>query len=645
MFRFSEKISSLVDTVSKFDTFDPTDLSAAIAASADLPVIAVGSGGSVVCAEFFKRCRDTMGMPLTLVQTPMEMTFDNTDVSGSSIWLFTASGSNADIIACAKSVLKRGAHSVHLLTRKHESPTGEMVQAAGGSVHVVPVADFEDGFLATHSMIATVLGLAFACECIVEASVPSDFLLRYQTAISQAISPNQRQLAVKRIAAVKPTDVVLLLADPQLQPVSKLIETSLWEAALLPVQSTDLRNFAHGRHTWLTHKGSDAVVLALSGADSHCIATSILNYLPSDLRTTDMQFGDCGRFSNVVGIVRGLVLIEAFGIVLGRDPGKPGTGIIGRPLYNDASLLDYVNAIDDLGQQKLAAMHRYDHDPSRNISIIECQNQFIDRFQKAKVGALVLDYDGTIVSTVDRFELPSKHVVAELERLHSEGMQIAIATGRGKSVGRDLRSSVTIALQDDIQVGYYNGGYIAPLSLDISLKPPLPHAELGKVALKVEELRRSFELSKVRIGPIQIVLEASDPASLGAVADILRKSDAFLKGDLRIVHSGHSIDIVPATSTKLNVVKLIKEQIRPELQILCVGDSGTKTGNDFELLTTGLGVSVDKVCGRSDGSWSLFGRRILGPDALVLILRALKPVKSGGHYLDHSALMLDKRQE
>ena len=41
------------------------------------------------------------------------------------------------------------------------------------------------------------------------------------------------------------------------------LESKLTEAALMPVQVADFRNFAHGRHHWLAKRGGETAVLAL----------------------------------------------------------------------------------------------------------------------------------------------------------------------------------------------------------------------------------------------------------------------------------------------------------------------------------------------------------------------------------------------
>jgi hypothetical protein len=78
---------------------------------------------------------------------------------------------------------------------------------------------------------------------------------------------------------------------------------------------------------------------------------------------------------------------------------------------------------------------------------------------------------------------------------------------------------------------------------------------------------------------------------------------------------------------------------------LCVGDSGGRDGNDNELLSHAYGISVGTVCDRHDGCWTLFGKVLTGPEALVRLLQALKHAGDGCVRMDVSSLGLDSFAE
>ena len=112
-------------------------------------------------------------------------------------------------------------------------------------------------------------------------------------------------------------------------------------------------------------------------------------------------------------------------------------------------------------------------------------------------------------------------------------------------------------------------------------------------------------------------------------------------GAVRVTRSGHSLDLIPAGSSKINVADSVAHDLAADVVVLRLGDQGGRAGNDNELLTHPYGISVQEVCGRDDGCWSLFGAQVTGPDALLRLLQALKPDVHGRVRIDMKALGLD----
>src|SRR3546814_12803599 len=74
-----------------------------------------------------------------------------------------------------------------------------------------------------------------------------------------------------------------------------------------------------------------------------------------DMRVETLMQADGVRYSNAVGIVQGLVLVEAIGKAVGVDPGKPGIGEFGRALYDDGALLDLARDLGPPARQRSEA--------------------------------------------------------------------------------------------------------------------------------------------------------------------------------------------------------------------------------------------------------------------------------------------------
>ena len=251
---FSEKLDSLPGTLDLLRDYDANGMAEALAAGAKRHVLAIGSGGSAIAAEYLARCRETLGLGPTTVQTPMRAVLDESALTESDVWLFSAGSDNPDAVAACRAAFDRNAKSVHLVTRGQDGAAADLIRRTGGTVHVVPVADRKDGYLATHSILATMVGLLFACDMV--SGEPSG-ATRLLDVVSSCLS-GMRDSGVRasRFSALKGTsrgDTLLVVADTRLSAAALLLDTSVWEASLCHVQSTDFRNFAHGRHGWLHH--------------------------------------------------------------------------------------------------------------------------------------------------------------------------------------------------------------------------------------------------------------------------------------------------------------------------------------------------------------------------------------------------------
>ena len=75
---------------------------------------------------------------------------------------------------------------------------------------------------------------------------------------------------------------MILAYDPLVAEASLLLETNIWEAALGNVQTTDLRNFAHGRHHWLAKRAGFTSILAVTTSITSGVWAGVERFLPPD---------------------------------------------------------------------------------------------------------------------------------------------------------------------------------------------------------------------------------------------------------------------------------------------------------------------------------------------------------------------------
>lgn len=639
---FSGKLDSLPATLELLRGYDPAAMAGSIASGAGGHTIAIGSGGSAISAEYLARCRDTLGFGPTTVQTPMQVVVEQSDLIQSNVWLFSAGGDNSDAVAASQAAIDRKARSLTLVTRAPDGAATKLVKQSGGTVHLVPVADPKDGYLATHSLLATMVAILLACDVVSRDPHGLSHLLD-QLAVRLTNMRDVRIQASRRadFTTVRFGDTIVAATDPLLRPTSVLLDTSLWEASLCHVQSTDLRNLAHGRHAWLHHRGGDTFVLALTGDDTRGTWTSIEGRLPPALRRMEIGYGTCGRLDNVFAIIDGLGIIEAIGSAVCVDPGKPGIGEFGRLIYEDRSLTALADALPPRVRHKRTAMAIADNRDHAGDPLHMIGRDRLEALAGADIGGVVFDYDGTIVTTAGRWSVPDTEIVDELVRLHGAGLRMGFATGRGGSAGEALRKILPADILPSILIGYYNGGHLRTADVNIDQDPAVADAGISETAAWLEGRADLFAASRFNYREVQITVDMDTLLHPYRFAADLQDCKPFASGRVRILASGHSYDIIPRVSSKLVVVEAVRSSLPVGCEVLCFGDSGSRFGNDYALLSHPFGISVGDVCGAATGCWSLFGAHPTGPEALLRILRALLPSDTGRFRLDISSLGLN----
>lgn len=635
---FTDKVSGLLNTVSTACGSDLGALVEALERAADYPVVAVGSGGSAVSAEFLSSCRTWLQHSATAVTTPMAFALDPV-LPKWGVWLFTAGGENADIRAAFRTAVNEHARRINVMTARGKN----LVAGVGAEVarlHLVPVSDEKDGFLATHSLTSTLTSLLLASDQVA-GHRGHERCEQVQARSENILSAASRALDLETIANAwdDKRDTLIILHDPALTAAAVMIETSCWEAGLCRVQRTDFRNFAHGRHVWLDRYADKTVLLALTCDRSLPFWETIRSCIPSTIPVVYFGFGAPGRHTLFDAILKSFGIVEGIGEVTGIDPGKPGVADFGRMIYDSRDLLVAVESEDAATRRKRRSEQRADEPDRAGRAWSSRRDEFIARLEAAEFGALILDYDGTMVATNRRGMPPTEPIMEGLRRLLEGGVAIALATGRGGSLGEELRSCLSPEHCERVLVGYYNGAHIVPLSVDIrTTLLETDHAiqdALGRIQAKATMFRNGW-LPKE--SPFQITISLDKLVSAADGVGKLREIVDACPG-LRMVRSGHSIDICPEWADKPRVFEAVRGwMVDDKLQMLAVGDSGDRHGNDYELLGGEFGLSVDQVCEREISCWNLLPSHVSGPDGLLRILGGMRLAGAGRAQLDVSML-------
>lgn len=628
---FADKLSTLVETVRLASNGPLGALAEALRANAGRPAIAIGSGGSAIMAEFFARCRTTLGHGPTIVKTPMEFVVAGDDTSGWDVWIFSAGADNPDADAALTVGLASAASSVTLLTVNRDGAVATLAaREERCRVIVAPMAERKDGFLATHSLVAMSSCMLAAADMVLTRSNSTKV-------VDRLVDEVERIAAVPRSIDLRPGDTVVVLYDPQCRTIATLIETSLWETAIAPVQCADFRNFAHGRHVWAARHPDSMLVIAVTAATSRNIWTGIRGALPDTVRAVAIDLGHAGRFGTAVSIADGLDVVRALGDKAGIDPGRPGRGEFAKAIYGDTGLAELARALDPPVRHKLQAVHYYDNPTCPVSDVPEARKAWLEGLSNTRIGGILLDYDGTVVTTEARLDPPSPEIVSELVRLADAGISVGFATGRGGSAGVALRQALPKRLHSAVAVGYYNGGHVRRLDTDIETDRPEADAALIALADWIEGQSLLVSGTRLKRGEVQITIRHDELADPAAFASSLATFAAVADGRIKVLSSHHSFDVFPSAFSKTLVTDEMRRRIGSDHHVLAIGDSGEPGGNDTELLSRPPSVSVDGVCGHLGGSWTLFGRASSGPVALLRMLRALR-TENGHARLDIDSL-------
>lgn len=620
-------------------------LTRSIALASRGPLFCVGSGGSLTAAHFATFLHTRFTGEISQTFTPFELASTSQQLLDASVLICSAGGSNPDVIAAASFSIQRNPRQLFAVTTRSRSPLQlRLAEAVWPTCHAYSTPTRKDGFLATNSLLATIVLLTRAYE----ASAGADSSLPKTLGELLHAGVSRSTFAVQILADLLPLvrrSTLIVLHGASTKPAAMDVESRFTEAALAHAQPADYRNFAHGRHYWLARHANSSAMLAFAEA-GESVAKKTLALIPAEIPKHEFRV-ESGARGAIAAICYSIFLASAAGESKGIDPGRPHVPTFGRRLYHLRAMPGTNGGAREADHRMNLAIERKTRS---SISALAARGQldgwqehyrtFVARLATARFRAIVVDYDGTLCGPERRLAGPSDDVVTRLAELLDSGLTIAIATGRGKSVREELRKRFrSSAHRARVIVGYHNGAEIGSLS-DTQCPPTsLPLiAELEPIA---EALRASGAVARnatTQAKGKQISLEM---LPLGDLNVILAEASRAVRAhrhceQVSIVTSSHSVDIIAAGVSKSNVVgRLLCEfssSSQHETAILCMGDRGRAPGNDADLLRHPLSVSVDEVSDDPLTCWAIAAPGTRFDIACLEYLTRLRPGKSGARF-------------
>lgn len=547
----------------------------------------IGSGGSYSVAAAFEYLCIKAGLTAQKL-TPLELGQLQYQISSAAAVLFTAGGSNNDSKNAYQYISELEPEGVLTCCMRLDAPVKKIQRKNFHNFYYeykMPVA--KDGYLAVESLVSSVVLMTRAFHGMMREDF---FCLPQQLELDNTI------VDINTVKSVMERESVFILYGGITMPAAVDLESKFSEVSLGNTQLVDFRNFAHGRHYWLSDRRERTAIIALVGSTEKKLADNTLKLLPNDIPVLRVDVTD----DTIIGLIQALYyefqIVGNAAEIKNLDPGRPHIEEFGKKLYH----LNYdISKTSQMTQKRKDVIARAVYRKVMKTQGVgeseytEYAKAYWNRMLTRTYRGIIFDYDGTLHDKNCVSETEDR-IFKKLNELLENNIKIGIATGRGKSVRNGLRSGIDCKYWKDIPIAYYNGGTIGWLVDDT--KPDKKARKVPQSFRKIID-KQSFEIEE---NPYQLTL-LKDELKISSIEFELLKQRILEIEDILVMETNHSIDIIPVTSSKRN---LIAEYHLNEEEILTIGDSGERGGNDYELLKGSTGLSVDYVSESFDSCWN-----------------------------------------
>lgn len=616
---YRSEISELPLTIEWVSSVDITELSSAVARGWSSPLVSVGSGGSFSAASHLAHLHRSLSGEIAIATTPFQLASEPI-ASAASHWIFSAGGSNVDVVTAVQASELGEPIAVNVVTMKKRSKVADICrQNPFLGLHVLTTPSKKDGFLATNSLLAF---CALMTRCYLNVSGRLNDWLPIAESLTSLADPGNRTVTewLENSTQISAVDHLIVLYGRDTGLGGLDIESKFVEAGIKNIQLADYRHFAHGRHHWLAKHPDTSGVLALKSDADNRLAGQTMRLVPAGIPRALIEISGSGELAQLTSLLAAFHLTAQIGFAQGIDPGQPGVPDFGRKIYGlriPTPVAPPVAAVAIRRKMNAAGVNTLQESQVWD----EALKGVSDKLSAAKLSGIVLDYDGTVVDTDHRFEPPGPELSATLGKLIVDGVPVGIATGRGRSAGDSLRAVLPKSLWPRVVMGYYNGAEI--ITLDHVDGPDRDGAPTRTIAELQEILQSRLQIMPpmtVDLRPRQLTLTPAQGTTEEALwIDLRELIDEHRMVDVRLMRSSHSIDVIDRSASKLNVVNVVGASET----VLRIGDRGRWPGNDFELLAHPLGLSVDQVSTHPDECWNLAPAGTRGARATLYYLAAV----------------------
>lgn len=555
----------------------------------------IGSGGSVAIAKLWQLTFEEFHLGMAKTVTPYE--FIHMDRMPDTVFLFSASGKNHDILQVFKLAAKSGCKIIIFTVTANSALVRIAKSHPERAVVIYPkVVTPKDGFLAVNSIAAMASMVEHVAEELLGKRKIGD------SPITLACMDHQKNLNLINDLSHIPT--IQIIASEWGIPAGHDLETRLAESGVSTCFLTDPRNFAHGRFIWL-ESYRDSIMVLFGTPRSKSYLQRFIKNLPQHI----ISYYILAPYEGVDGaaycLTRSMLLFSELARVKAIDPGKPEVPEWGRKLH---SLQLGTKDIEKKAKRERSKWADY---PALEMTF----------------NGIVSDIDGTLIETENRYNVITPEIGNELNRLLHAGMSMAFATGRGKSALKLLRDIISEEYWQQVIVGLYNGTRLLKLHENLEAKQAPEWGTSFYIPSIIKDICNRFPKVKFETRATQItVTEINDRYRVLIEQELARELGQKARF-VKFVHSGHSLDIIPHWGSKLNVLEHMT--LSTDRKILCIGDQGQLGGNDEELLSWQPSVSVGRDRPVSNACfWLGKNEKLREEKGMLKLLNTIEPVGS-----------------
>lgn len=615
---FENELSNVNDTFKFSLSRDTKIVEQFLSRISSIPLIVVGSGGSYSAAKAFELFAQSSGLsPLAKAMTPFELNSYPRLVKENACVLLTAGGNNRDTVNAFKFISELEPQEFLSICMRDKSKIHKLASEYSKIYFYEGAIPFgKDGYLAVNSLFSIVTILIKAFHEI----YPNNVFYNIDSTVNFIYSRDS-EIKKQNIETLMRYRTYITLYGGIATPAAFDLESKFSEAALGAVQLTDFRNFAHGRHYWLSQNASDTCIIMFISPNEEDIAKATMKVLPPEIPIIEIRTNKDNSFGVLDLLYQVFLYTQLIGEVKKTDPGRPKVKDYGRKLFHiNYNFWSPHRSNPYKGISKRAVYRKCGTSELLFSKYEQSFFMFAKSITSKQFQAVIFDYDGTIKNVMDK-NFDPKISSKLIEMLHNN-VQLGIATGRGKSVKEELRDIIPSPYWKKVIIAYYNGGAIA--SLDNDAIPDVniqADSSLQSIYNKIKSVVPNVSNIELRPKQISMIFDGCNDPSI----EIRIREICAHHSNIKIWKSGHSIDIVTSDCSKLNILDYIKAPY-----VLTIGDSGGIEGNDYELLSTPYSLSVDKVSKSFDSCWNCSPLGINGPDATIFYLNSLMEVTNQG---------------